>query len=109
MWAQTRETNYVNKSKKTYIAHKNFNNLKNNAALFQNNAIKRHIKNKKGKNPFFMKMAKFARSRKLQNILTRFHLFLKLCTLIPEDDRKHPKHVASIVEYNKFAAFDGNV
>jgi hypothetical protein len=69
--------------------------------VFQNNTIKRDIRNKKVKIHFYEK-------GKICEI-SRVILFLKLCILMPEDDRKHPKHVACIVEYNKFDAFDGNV
>jgi hypothetical protein len=47
-----------------------------------------------------------------RHLITQFkihvHLGFKMCTLMPEDGERRPRHVACIVGYNKFAVFGGN-
>ena len=41
--------------------------------------------------------------------LARVHLDCKFCNSVLEDGRRRPKHVASIVRFNKFVVFHSNV
>jgi hypothetical protein len=56
-----------------------------------------------------MTIVKFVRSHKLQNNLMYGHMGFKLCTLMPEDGRGGPRHVACNVIFNMCVVCDSSV